>query len=320
MANQRAPQSGQSGQSAGQPAPHPITVAIEENRRNFADPSREARRLFSEALGTFLLTLAGAGAHVVNATVPGAISHAAAATAPGLTVLAVILFMGAVSGAHLNPAVTLGFAARGDFPWNRVPGYILAQLLGATLACLFLKLVFGPVGKLGATLPGAHVSDWQALAVETILTAGLVSVILGTSSGAQNLGPISAFGVGAYIILAGLWAGPISDASMNPARTFGPDLARWDFTHYWVYLLGPLVGAALAVGAAWLLRGPGGDLPAILAAQGKLDFPDDIPHGQTSRQHGQQGQRSQRRGPGERLQQQGTQSQQGLREQKVEGD
>ena len=261
----------------GQVAPHPITLAIEENRRNFADPSREARRLFSETLGTFLLTLTGAGAHVVAALFPGAISHAAAATAPGLMVIAVILFMGGVSGAHLNPAVTFGFAARGDFPWKRVPGYILAQLLGATLACLFLLLVFGPVGHLGATLPGAHITDWQALAVETILTAGLVSVILGTSSGAQNLGPISAFGVGAYIILAGLWAGPVSDASMNPARTFGPDLVRWDFAHYWLYLVGPLVGAALAVGVAWLLRGPGGDLPAILAAQGKLDFPDDTP-------------------------------------------
>ncbi|HEX9038539.1 MAG TPA: aquaporin [Ktedonobacterales bacterium] len=263
------------GRPTSQVAPHPLTLALEENRRLFADPRREARRLFSELLGTFLLTLTGAGAKVVNAVSHGAISRTAEVTAPGLMVIAIILFMGAVSGAHLNPAVTLSFAARGDFPWRRVPGYIIAQLLGATLACLFLWALFGRVGMLGATEPAAHISDWQALVMELTLTAGLVSVILGTSSGAQNIGPLSAFGVGAYIILAGLWAGPISDASMNPARSFGPDLALWNFAHYWVYLIGPIVGGLLAVGAAWLLRGPGGDLPAILAAQGKLDFPGD---------------------------------------------
>jgi aquaporin Z len=195
-------------------------------------------------------------------------------TAPGLTVLAIILFMGAVSGAHLNPAVTIAFAARKDFPWKRVPGYIVAQLVGSALACLLLATLFGKVGALGATVPAANISDWQALITEIILTSGLVSVILGTASGAQNLGPISAFGVGAYIILAGLWASPITGASMNPARSFGPDLILWNFAHYWVYVLGPIVGGLIAVGIAWLLRGPGGDLSAILAAQGKLDFPD----------------------------------------------
>jgi Major intrinsic protein len=106
--------------------------------RDFDDPSLEWRRLFSELLGTFLLVLVGAGGGVVNAVSHGAISRNAAVTAPGLMVMAIILFMGTVSGAHLNPAVTLGFAARGDFPWRRVPGYIIVQLAGATLACLFL--------------------------------------------------------------------------------------------------------------------------------------------------------------------------------------
>jgi aquaporin Z len=250
-------------------------VAIEANRRLFADPRREGRRLFSELLGTFLLVLVGAGGGVVNAVSHGAISRTAAVTAPGLTVLAIILFMGAVSGAHLNPAVTIAFVARGDFPWRRAPGYIIAQLVGASLACLLLAALFGKVGMLGATEPGPHISDWQALVMETILTAGLVSVILGTASGAQNLGPISAFGVGAYVILAGLWSSPISGASMNPARSFGPDLLLWNFAHYWVYVVGPIVGGLIAVGVAWLLRGPGGDLPAILAAQGKLDYSDE---------------------------------------------
>ncbi len=258
-----------------QEAASPLIAVMEANRRSFANPEREGRRLFSEVLGTFLLVLVAAGGGVVNAVSHGAISRAAAVTAPGLMVLAIILFMGAVSGAHLNPAVTIGFAARGDFPWKRVPGYIVAQLVGAALASLLLAWLFGKVGMLGATEPGPGISDWQALVIEFVLTAGLVSVILGTSSGAQNLGPISAFGVGAYIILAGLWASPISGASMNPARSFGPALVLWDFNHFWVYIVGPIAGGLLAVGIAWLLRGPGGDLPALLAAQGRLDLGQD---------------------------------------------
>ena len=117
-------------------APHPLAVAMETNRRHFADPAREGRRLFSELLGTFLLVLVAAGGGVINAVSNGAISRTAAVTAPGLMVLAIILFMGAISGAHLNPAVSIAFAARGDFPWSRVPGYIVAQLAGSALACL----------------------------------------------------------------------------------------------------------------------------------------------------------------------------------------
>jgi aquaporin Z len=235
----------------------------------FEDPSLEWRRLFAEALGTFLLVLAGAGAAVVSAASHVAIGRVAAVSAPGLTVLAVILFMGAVSGAHLNPAVSIAFAARGDFPWRRVPGYVLVQLLGATLAVLFLAAVFGRVGSLGATVPGAGISNLQAAAIELVLTAGLVSTILGTASRAQNLGPISAFGVAAYVVLAGLWSSPVSGASMNPARSFAPDLVLGNFSHFWVYLVGPLAGAMLAVGFAHILRGPGGrDFLASRAAQG----------------------------------------------------
>ncbi len=245
-------------------------ASLEFTRRNFDNPALEWRRLFSEILGTFLLVLVGAGGGVVNAVSNGAISRTAAVTAPGLMVLAIILFMGAISGAHLNPAVSIAFAVRGDFPWLRVPGYIIAQLLGSTLACLLLWAIFGKVGMLGATEPGAGVMDWQALLIEFFLTAGLVSTILGTASRAQNLGPISAFGVGAYIILAGLWSSPISGASMNPARSFGPDLVLLDFTHYWVYIVGPIAGGLLAVGVAYILRGRGGDVSGIAAAQGKL--------------------------------------------------
>jgi aquaporin Z len=230
-----------------------------------------ARRLFSELFGTFLLVLAGAGAPVVGAVTHGAVSRSAAVTAPGLTVMAIILFMGAVSGAHLNPGVTLAFTLRGDFPWRRVPGYVTAQLAGASLACLFLWAVFGNVGRLGATEPRAGTADWKAMLIELVLTVGLVSTILGTASRAQNIGPLSAVGVGGYIVLAGLWASPISGASMNTARSFGPDLVLGNFGHFWVYLVGPLGGALLAVGIAWILRGPGGDSGGVTAARGKLD-------------------------------------------------
>ena len=189
----------------------------------FDDPALEWRRLFSELLGTFLLVMVGAGGAVVDAVGHGAISRAAAVTAPGLMVMAIILFMGAVSGAHLNPAVTMAFTLRGDFPWRRVPGYVLVQFVGATLACVFLRVVFGDVGMLGATEPGARVHDWQAMLIELVLTAGLVSTILGTASRAQNVGQFSALAVGGYIILAGLWSSPVSGAAMNPARSFAPE-------------------------------------------------------------------------------------------------
>jgi len=192
--------------------------------------------------------------------------------APGLMVMAIILFMGAVSGAHLNPVVSIAFALRGDFPWKRVPGYVVTQLTGATLACLFLLALFGNVEHLGATLPGPGYTEWQALLMEIALTGTLVSVILGTASSAQNVGTIGALGVGGYIALAGLWAAPVSGTSMNPARSFGPALVAGDWTAFWVYVVGPLVGAVLAVGAALILRGRGGDVAARHAAAGALDF------------------------------------------------
>jgi len=238
---------------------------------DFEDPALEWRRLFSELLGTFLLVMVGAGGGVVDAVSHGMISRAAAVTGPGLMVIAIILFMGAVSGAHLNPVVTIAFTLRRDFPWRRVPGYVFVQLVGATLACVFLRLVFGKVGMLGATEPGAHIHDWQAALIELVLTAGLVSTILGTASKAQNVGSLSALGVGGYIILAGLWSSPVSGASMNPARSFAPDLVIGDFAHFWVYLVGPFAGAVIAVGVAWILRGPGGDIGGLEAARGMLD-------------------------------------------------
>lgn len=241
--------------------------------RDFNDLSYEARRLFSELFGTFLLVLAGAGAAVLDAATHGQIGRAAAVTAPALTVLAVILFMGAVSGAHLNPVVSVAFALRGDFAWRRVPGYLVAQGVGAALAALVLRATFGDVGHLGATLPGPGFTAAQAFAIEALLSLGLVSTILGTASSAQNIGPLSAVGVGAYIALAGLWASPVSGASMNPARSLGPALLGGDLHDLWIYLSAPTLGALAAVGAAWILRGPGGGLSGSRAAQGTLQPP-----------------------------------------------
>jgi aquaporin Z len=229
------------------------------------------RRLFAELFGTFLLVLAAAGAGVVNARFGGhAIPATAQVVAPGLMVMSIILFMGAVSGAHLNPVVSIAFALRRDFAWKRVPLYIVAQLAGAVLAMEVLILLLGKQGTAGLTSPGPGVSVSLAMGWEILLTVGLVSVILGTASGAQSVGWGAAIGVGGFIALAGLVGSPVSGASMNPARSLGPALVLGDFTGWWAYLAGPLVGALLAVGFAWVLRGQGGGITGRRAASGTL--------------------------------------------------
>lgn len=240
-------------------------------RYDFWDSSYEWRRLFSELLGTFFLVTVAVGGGMVAArfgaaAVPGPVR----AVSPGLMVTAIILFMGAVSGAHLNPAVSVAFALRGDFPWRRVGPYVVAQFAGAVLATLLLMALIGKHGSAGLTLPGPGVATGTALAWEALLTTGLVSVVLGTASGAQQLGPIAALGVGSYIILAGLFGGPVSGASMNPARSLGPALVLGDWTSWWAYLVGPMIGAVLAVAFAYVLRGPGGGEAGTRAAQGTL--------------------------------------------------
>ena len=238
--------------------------------RDFHDPRQWWRRLFSELYGTFLLVLVAAGGGMMGQAFPNTISRTAAVVAPGLMVMAVIMFMGKVSGAHLNPVVSIAFWLRGDFPARRVLGYVVMQLIGATLAALFLQGVIDVSAKFGSSYVAAGYTGGEAYLMEAVLTLGLVSVILGTASGAQNIGILGAIGVGSYIALAGLWGSPISGASMNPARTFGPDLVSGTFTDYWVYIVGPLTGAAIAVGLAYVLRGAGGGRSGSAAAQGDL--------------------------------------------------
>lgn len=238
---------------------------------DFWNDSYEGRRLFSELLGTFFLVLVAVGGGMVNARFGGsAVPYAARVVAPALMVAAIILFMGTVSGAHLNPAVSVAFALRGDFPWKRVPAYVVAQFIGAALATLLLWALIGKQGSAGLTLPGSGISTTTALLWEMVLTAGLVSVILGTASGAQQIGPLAAIGVGSYIALAGLWGSPVSGASMNPARSLGPALVLGDWTSWWAYLVGPAAGGAIAVGIAYVLRGHGGGRSGVSAAEGTL--------------------------------------------------
>jgi aquaporin Z len=264
---------GTAGSASGEPVLAWLERRTARDRQqeiDFDDTSLELRRLFSEGWGTFLLVLVAAGGGVVGALPVGAdLTLAMKALAPGMMVMGIIFFMGTISGAHLNPAVTLAFAVRGNFPWIRVPGYIVAQLIGGILAALFLQAVYGGILN-GATEPGAGISDGTAALTEAILTLGLVSVILGTAAGARNVGLNGAIAVGAYIGLVSVWGAPISGASMNPGRSLAPMLVGGNLDHYWVYLVGPLVGALVAVGFETILRGRPTKSGAE-AAQGVLD-------------------------------------------------
>ncbi len=233
----------------------------------FTDPHNLGqwwRRLFAELLGTFLLTLVASGADVIGAATGQPADSLARYVAPALLVMAMIYTVGNVSGAHLNPAVTLAFSLRRDFPWGRVLGYWGAQLVGSMLAALFLLVVFGDKAHLGATIPNPRTGDGAALVSEIVLSALLVTVILGTAHNQRLVGHNAAFAVAGTIALAGLFAGPVSGASMNPARSFGPALFGGALGSYWIYLVGPVIGALIAAGIAWMLRG--GHSPAAATA------------------------------------------------------
>jgi aquaporin NIP len=210
------------------------------------------KNYFSEFLGTFGLVFAGTGAIVINAASNGAITHVGIALTFGLIVLAMIYAFGDVSGAHLNPAVTVGFAIAGRFDFKQVPGYVVAQCAGAFAASGLLRFLFPADVTLGTTLPAG--SSAQSFVLETVLTFILMLVILSISTGAKEKGITAGIAIGSVIALEAMFAGPISGASMNPARSLAPALVSGQTQHLWVYLAGPVLGAVLAVPACCGVR------------------------------------------------------------------
>lgn len=203
------------------------------------------RKLLAEAFGTFSLVLAGTGAIVINDVSGGTVTHVGIALTFGLIVLAMIYAIGDVSGCHLNPAVTLGFCSAGRFSMANVPGYLLSQGVGAILASATLRVLFPSHRTLGATLPAGP--DWQSFVLELLLTMILMFVVLRVSSGSKEKGMLAGVAVGAVIALEALFAGPISGASMNPARSFAPAALSGHVQQVWIYLLAPTLGAQLGV-------------------------------------------------------------------------
>lgn len=212
------------------------------------------QKLWSEFLGTFALVFCGTGAIVIDDTTGGTVTHPGVALTFGLIVMALIYTFGDISGAHFNPAVTLAFAAAKRFDRRSIASYITAQLAGGVVASLLLRALFPAHVALGATIP--HGSPLQSLILETVLTWLLMLVILNVSIGAKEKGITAGIVIGAVIGLEAMFAGPICGASMNPARSFAPAIVSLQLNTLWVYLLGPIAGALLAVPTLGLVRNP----------------------------------------------------------------
>jgi aquaporin Z len=203
------------------------------------------RKLAAELVGTFILVFAGTGAIVINEASAGTVSHVGIALTFGLVVLAMIFALGDVSGAHLNPAVTLGFFAARRFKSTWVLPYLVSQCAGAILASLILRLLFPAAAALGATIPAG--GAFQSFLLEVILTFILMFVILSVATGPKEKGIMAGIAVGAVIALEALFAGPISGASMNPARSLAPALVSFHLEFLWIYLAAPVIGAIASV-------------------------------------------------------------------------
>jgi aquaporin NIP len=226
----------------------------------------KVKKLAAEFVGTFALVFAGTGAIVINDASGGAVTHVGVALTFGLVVLAMIYAVGDVSGAHLNPAVTAGFVAARRFAARRALPYIVAQVGGALLASLTLRLLFPSHATLGSTLPAG--SNLQSFVLEAVLTALLMFVILSVSTGPKEKGVMAGIAVGAVIALEALFGGPVSGASMNPARSLAPALVSLRLESLWVYLTAPVVGALVGMAACRCVQEEGccGDFGATKGA------------------------------------------------------
>ena len=200
--------------------------------------------LASEFIGTFLLVFVATGVIMANELAGGQITHLGIGLSTGLAVSVIIFALGHVSGAHINPAVTFGFALGGHFPWRTVPGYVVAQMTGGIVASAVMFALLGSIAHQGANLPAVGTS--QALGLEVILTFLLMLVIVAVATDSNAKGQLAALAIGATVALEIIFAGPLSGSSMNPARSLSPALIGWTWTSQWIYVVGPLAGAAIA--------------------------------------------------------------------------
>ncbi|MDA9239184.1 MIP family channel protein [Ulvibacter sp.] len=211
-----------------------------------------SKRFISEIIGTFALVFCGTGAMVINDFTGGTVTHVGVAITFGLIVMGMIYAFGDISGAHMNPAVTIGFAYAKKFPWKEVPAYVLAQLIGAFLASGILLYLFPESQTLGATLPG--LSALKVFILEIILSFFLMVVIINVSTGSKEIGVVAGIAIGSVVLLEAMFAGPITGASMNPARSIAPAVVSGNIADLWIYIFAPIIGCVLAVVSCKLVK------------------------------------------------------------------
>lgn len=203
------------------------------------------RNYIAELIGTFALVFCGTGAIVINQQSGGSITHVGIAITFGLIVMSMIYSLGNISGAHLNPAVSIAFTIAGRFSVKQLPGYIISQLAGATLASLTLRFLFPSNQLLGATMPAG--TEMQSAVLELLLTFFLMLVIVNVATGSKEQGMFAGLAIGGVVALEAMFAGPVCGASMNPARSFAPAIVSGHLEHLWIYIVAPIAGAALAI-------------------------------------------------------------------------
>jgi aquaporin Z len=210
------------------------------------------KKYLAEFIGTFSMVFCGTGAMTVNEITGGEVTHVGIAITWGLIVMAMIYAFGETSGAHFNPAVSIAFAYAKKFDWKEVPKYISAQVLGAFAASLVLWFLFPASENLGATIPTVDV--WRAFVLELLLTFFLMLVIINVSTGSKEMGVIAGIAIGAVVLLEAMFAGPITNASMNPARSIAPNVVSGNIENLWLYIIAPILGALLAVVSCKLIK------------------------------------------------------------------
>ncbi|WP_369993664.1 MIP/aquaporin family protein [Winogradskyella sp.] len=213
-----------------------------------------SKKLWSEFIGTFAMVFCGCGAMTVNEITGGSITHVGVAITWGLIVMAMIYAFGEISGAHFNPAVTIGFAVAKKFEWKNVPKYILFQVVGAFMAIAILWVLFPESNSFGHTYPAEGFEPYKAFILELLLTFFLMVVIINVSTGSKEIGTMAAIAVGGVILLEAMFAGPMTKASMNPARSLAPAIISGNMQSVWLYLTAPIVGSFLAVFSCRLVK------------------------------------------------------------------